>query len=499
MLEGSSYTNLKVKTMRTFKTNITLLAVILFFMGCNQTKEKSDGWMSLFNASDLTGWTSTDEEISIKIENGAISLGTPGSMLYYEGAQNDADFKNFEFRTEVLTTSDAMAGIYFHTETPADGAQPRGYMVQIMNSNSEASDFRKTGSLLAIRDVYKNMASDEEWFNLHISVMGNRIKVYVNDVQTVDYTEHDHMVREEHLAGRKLSSGTFAILAGEKPVYFKNIEVNPLPDDIQVEAGNEYFAPEKQALVDKLIGRGYPMIDYHIHMKGGVTLDDILDKSRRTGIFCSVAPNCGVGFPIDTNEKLEEFYQEYQNVPIFLAMQAEGREWVTTFEKESIAKYDYVFTDAMTFSDRKGNRMQIWIDEQVVIDDAQDFMELLVSTIEEVLDNEKIDIYANATFLPTVIADDYDLLWTDERMERVANALARNNIALEVSARYHIPGPALIKKAMAKGVKISFGTNNSDHDYANLDYCLEILELCNLQPDDFFIPKPHGLKPVQVK
>jgi hypothetical protein len=212
-----------------------------------------------------------------------------------------------------------------------------------------------------------------------------------------------------------------------------------------------------------------------------------------------VAPNCGVGFPIDTNEKLDEFYNEYKDVPIFLAMQAEGREWVTTFEKESIAKYDYVFTDAMTFSDRKGNRMQIWIDEQVNITDPQDFMELLVETIEDVLDHEKVDIYVNATFLPSVIADQYDELWTEERMDRVVDALVRNDIALEISARYRIPGAAMIKKAKEKGVKFAFGTNNGDHDFANLDYCFDMIDECNLQPSDFFLPRAHGYKPVQVK
>jgi len=242
-----------------------------------------------------------------------------------------------------------------------------------------------------------------------------------------------------------------------------------------------------------------PVIDYHIHMKGGVTLEDILDKSRRTGIFCSVAPNCGVGFPVDTNEKLEDFYNEYKDVPIFLAMQAEGREWVNTFEKESIAQYDYVFTDAMTFNDRQGNRMQIWKDEQVNITDPQDFMELLVETIEDVLDHEKIDIYVNATFLPTAIADQYDELWTNERMDRVVDALARNDIALEISARYKIPGPALIKKAKERGVKFTFGTNNGDQDFANLDYCFAMIEECNLQPSDFFLPRAHGQKPVQLK
>jgi hypothetical protein len=464
---------------------------------CNTGKVAEDKWESLFNGQNLSEWTATHAAFSTR-ETELISDTGPG-MIYYSGTYENADFTNFEWKADIKTSEGAKAALFFHTEPSQSDTPEKGYQVQILNSTAQDADFRKTGSLLAIRDVYKSLAYDEQWFNLHVVVKGNRVLVFVDGVQTVDYTEPANLTREEHLKGRKLSSGTFAIQVGEKPVAFKNIQVKVLPADAVIEPGNDYFPEEKQQLVNTLIGRGYPMIDYHIHMKGGVTLDDILDKSRRTGIFGSVAPNCGVGFPIDTNEKLEEFYNEYANVPIFLAMQAEGREWVTTFEKESIAKYDYVFTDAMTFSDRKGKRMQIWIDEQVEITDAQDFMELLVETIENVLDNEKVDIYANASFLPTVIEDQYDALWTAKRMDRVIAALARNDIAFEISARYKIPSAEFIRKAKAKGVKFTFGTNNSDHDFANLDYCFEMIEQCNLQPSDFFFPKPHGLKPVQVK
>jgi hypothetical protein len=481
--------------METKKVLLIFSTIVVALTSCSLTV-KQGNWEKLFNGIDLSEWKSSQIDAFGVADSAIVSSNAP-AVIYYTGELKEADFRNFELKADMKTSPDARATLIFHT-TETESTDAQGYAVQVMNSDAAESDFRKTGSLLGIRDVYKSLTKDEEWFNLHIVVKGKRVLIYVNDIQTVDYTEPENVNREPHLAQRRLSSGTFA-LQTNGVVSIKNILVKSISDKDTLEAGKEYFTPEKQEIVDVLIGRGYPMIDYHIHMKGEVTLDDILDKSRRTGIFCSVAPNCGVGFPIDTNEKLEEFYNEYKDVPIFLSMQAEGREWVTTFEKESIAKYDYVFTDAMTFSDRKGNRMQIWKDEQVNITDPQDFMELLVETIEDVLDHEKIDIYANATFLPTVIADQYNALWTEKRMDRVVDALARNDIALEISARYRIPGPALIKKAKAKGVKFTFGTNNSDHDFANLDYCLEMIDECGLQPTDFFLPRAHGNKPVQVK
>ncbi len=475
-----------------------LVSLLLSIYGCQSIKP-NDQWQSLFNGKDLTGWSSEHENAFVVAGGNLVSNELP-AILYYAGEGTDADFRNFEFSAEVKTSTQAKASLLFHTSPASENALPgKGYHVQIMNSGMPGSDFRKTGSLLAIRDVYKSTVSDNEWFTLNVLVVGNRIQVYVDGVQTVDYTQPLDVQREEHIAQRLLSSGSFAIQTYGKPVSFKNIQLRALPDDETIGPGTEYFTPEKQQMVNTLIGRGYPLIDYHVHLKGGLTLDQILDKSRQTGIFCSVAPNCGVGFPIDTNDKLEEFYATYKDVPIFLAMQAEGREWVHTFEKESIARYDYVFTDAMTFSDRQGNRMQIWKDEQVNITDPQDFMELLVETIEDVMDHEKVDMYVNATFLPTVIADQYDELWTEERMDRVVDALVRNDIALEISARYRIPGAALIKKAKARGVKFTFGTNNADHDFANLDYCFDMIAQCDLQPGDFFLPRPHGFKPVQIK
>jgi hypothetical protein len=476
--------------MKQHATTALMMIMALWIMSCSSGRKTSDGWFTLFDGTSLNDWIDDAGEGAFSIENGELIAQGGQSVLYYDGAYGTR-FKNFELKARVMTTEGSESRLVFHTRHDAPG----GYKVQICNDPGYENGFRKTGSLYRVRDVYKTVAQDDQWFDLHILVIGNLIQVHVNGVHLVDYSEN---VPSEFQPG-VLSSGTFAIEAGSGRVAFKDIMVRPLRDNASITAGREYFTPEKQNIVNNLISYGYPLIDYHVHMKGGVVLEDILDKSRRTGIFGSVAPNCGIGFPIDNNEKLEAFHNEFQNVPIFLAMQAEGREWVNIFKKESIARYDYVFTDAMTFSDRKGRRMQIWKDEQVVIDDPEDFMELLVETIEDVLDNEKIDIYVNATFLPTILADRYDELWTEARMDRVVDALVRNDIALEVSARYRIPGPALIKKAMDRGVKLAFGTNNSDEDFANLDYCLEMIEECGIQPGDMFLPRSHGFKPIQVK
>ena len=44
-----------------------------------------------------------------------------------------------------------------------------------------------------------------------------------------------------------------------------------------------------------------PLVDFHVHLKGGLTLSEALDMSREAGITYGIAQNCGVGFPV-TND-----------------------------------------------------------------------------------------------------------------------------------------------------------------------------------------------------
>ena len=79
-----------------------------------------------------------------------------------------------------------------------------------------------------------------------------------------------------------------------------------------------------------------------------------------------------------------------------------------------------------------------------------------------ILTNEPADIYANPTFLPDTMAHDYDKYWTDGRIERVLDVLQQHWIALEINARYRIPSFEIIRRAKARGIKLTFGTNNVD-------------------------------------
>lgn len=233
----------------------------------------------------------------------------------------------------------------------------------------------------------------------------------------------------------------------------------------------------------------FPITDLHVHLKGKLTIEDAAKKSVAENIQYGIAVNCGVGFPIHNDSQIDSVLATFKGYPqFFVAMQAEGREWVNTFSKESREKFDYVFTDCMTFTDEKGRRNRIWMKDETWIDDEQQFMDYMVNTLVTILNTEPVNIYVNSTFLPAQMADRYDLFWTPERMDKVIKAARDNNIAIEINNRYKIPSAEFIKRGKAAGVKFTVGTNNADENFTGAEYALAMIEECGLKQSDFYLP-----------
>jgi hypothetical protein len=291
----------------------------------------------------------------------------------------------------------------------------------------------------------------------------------------------------------RLGQGTFALQCHDpgSKVFYRDLRVKPLP--AATAAAPPPVVDERYAQMLALGRDNFPLVDLHTHLKAGLTIEQALALSRATGMFLGVAVNCGKGFPIQDDAGALEFLKAMQGQPVFVAMQAEGREWVNMFSKETRAKFDYVFTDSMTWTNPAGRRMRLWMPNEVEIGpDEQAFMDLLVEKTVGILETEPIDVYVNPTFLPEAIAPRYDALWTEARMTKVIDAAVKNGVAIEINARYRLPSEAFLRLAKAKGAKFTFGTNNAGaSDLGDWSYPLDIQKKLGLKWQDMFVPGHH--------
>jgi hypothetical protein len=213
----------------TMKNIIFFSAVVICVSFVTFKSNAQTKWISLFDGKSLNNWKVGANASTFSVDSGMIIAHGPTAHLFYVGDVQNHNFKNFEFKAEVMTTPGSNSGIYFHTQYQDSSWPKKGYEVQVNNSHT---DWRRTGSLYGIQDVKEVIVKDDVWYTESFMVQGKRVVIKINDKTVVDYTEPENVQRQKGDEGRVLSSGTFA-LQGHDPnskVYFKNIMVKPLPD-----------------------------------------------------------------------------------------------------------------------------------------------------------------------------------------------------------------------------------------------------------------------------
>ena len=343
---------------------------------------------------------------------------------------------------------------------------------------------------MSVRNLTKSFVKENEWFDMDIRVEGQAVTICVNGEPVVEYIEPQHPYRISPNEKALLSEGTIELTSnGEGSVEFKNISIETLDrKGIDVSAQLALAGDEQTDDIIKLHQEDFPVLDYHVHLKGGLTKEVAAKQSRRLGINYVIAPNCGIGFPITDDAGVYCFLDSMRSQPFILAMQGEGREWPTTFSEAARKEFDFVFTDALTFTDKKGRRVRLWIDDEVFIDNEQEYMDLIVDKMCDVF-KEPADIYVNPFFLPTSMNDRYDQFWTEQRVDRAISALKKSGKVLEINELYQIPSKAIIMKAKEAGLKFSFGSNNVKPEVGKLEYAIRMKKECGLTAQDMYKPK----------
>jgi len=204
------------------RSRLTILVMATFLVGLgtiglSYADDKDEGWISLFNGKDLTGWKAS-EGVEWTVEEGTIVTPPKRSHLF-----TDEEYKNFEYKVDCKTTPGSNSGLYIHTKYQ-DSFPDAGYEVQV---NQTQGDPVKSGSLYNVVKLFSTPVKDDEWYTYHISVIGKKITVRINDKVLYEYVEPEGVT-----GPRKLSKGSFAIQAHDPKsvARYKNIKVKPLPD-----------------------------------------------------------------------------------------------------------------------------------------------------------------------------------------------------------------------------------------------------------------------------
>ena len=213
------------------KSSLSILLVVLSISLPALADDKTvteEGYTSLFNGKDLTGWVGDTAGYSV-IDG--VMVCKPGGNLF-----STDEYADFSFRFEFKLTPGGNNGVGIRAPLKGDGAYA-GMEIQILDDRDpqykEIHPYQAHGSVYGIvpaeRDHLKPVG---EWNQEEIIAKGRHITVIVNGAKVVD-ADLDEALKsgamdgKEH-PGAKNASGHIGFLGHGSVVEFRNIRIKSL-------------------------------------------------------------------------------------------------------------------------------------------------------------------------------------------------------------------------------------------------------------------------------
>jgi len=217
------------------RTLATLIVLISCSFGLAQPvsdKEKADGFVRLFNGTDLAGWKQfgstkdvwrVDDSMIVCQGNGGGWLGTA------------RDYADFELRLEYRLTPAGNSGVYIRA--PTEGHISRaGMEIQILDDfhprYANIDFYQYTGSIYHVVAPTRRASNKAgQWNAMTIRAQGREVRVILNGKTIVDAdldrARKDPAVAKEH-PGLARTTGRIGLQSHTDRVQFRNLRIKEL-------------------------------------------------------------------------------------------------------------------------------------------------------------------------------------------------------------------------------------------------------------------------------
>ena len=144
----------------------------------------------IFDGATMKGWSSEIPGVW-SVQSGRLVGRTIGGFRGAPYLAHDKEFGDFELKVRVKINGSGNSGIDLRTPAgPTIADAEKAYEVQIIGRErlNLVKGLYPTGSLWG-REPSLDLVGDDEWFDLHIVVVKNRIRVSINGREVVDFTD----------------------------------------------------------------------------------------------------------------------------------------------------------------------------------------------------------------------------------------------------------------------------------------------------------------------
>jgi len=239
-------------------------------------------------------------------------------------------------------------------------------------------------------------------------------------------------------------------------------------------------------------------VDCHAHTTfsdGQLTVDELVEVARGRGVMPSVSDHISsyMESALRSVNEVREYLDELESYDVL-----RGGEfcWHDTLWRE--LPDDLV----RRFTHRVGSLHGIWLPSGELVYafsrrfpniTPDEYMEAHLANLERFAREMPVDVLAHPTLLPLSLRRFHlEELWTEQREERAASALAAAGIAFEVSNRYR-PHERFVRRVHEAGVRISLGSDgHTEEQVADLEFPLAVARSVGVPDEALYDPRRHG-------
>jgi hypothetical protein len=184
-----------------------LSLVLLAACGGGAPAVDAEGWRTLFNGSDLSGWNVVgDANWRVEGRAARADQGTTASYLVSEDR-----FADFDLELEFWVDTEANSGVFLRCQDPGTITDTSCYEANIFDTRPDQT--YRTGSIVNVAEPAEFVYTGGQWNRFEITADGHRLQVTLNGRTMVD-TEDS-----------RFASGPIALQHAAGTVMFRNVRI----------------------------------------------------------------------------------------------------------------------------------------------------------------------------------------------------------------------------------------------------------------------------------
>jgi Domain of Unknown Function (DUF1080) len=206
--------------------SLLFVTVTSFHLVCLADEPQETGFIPLVAPDSLTGWEGNTDWF--RLEKGVVIAGKLDQAVpRNEFLCTTKNYRNFELRLEARIIGQGdNAGIQFRTRRIPNHHEVSGYQADMgvawKRSVWGALYDESRRNKMLTPEVSEKAYKPGEWNAFRIRCEGPRIQIWLNDIQTVDYTEGEPDIAQEGVIALQIHSGPPA------EAHYRNVRIREL-------------------------------------------------------------------------------------------------------------------------------------------------------------------------------------------------------------------------------------------------------------------------------